>query len=51
MGLVEHKYDELFLVADPKFLGITRDVMPNDISWNDESEIAEFYRNLRWPDA
>jgi protein required for attachment to host cells len=62
-GRVEHKYDDLFLVADPQFLGMTRDMLskeaqrlikrevPKDISWFDEREIAEFYIKNRLPDA
>jgi protein required for attachment to host cells len=54
-GRVEHRYDELFLIAYPKFLGmlrenlskeaqqLIRDEIPKDISKLDEREIHDFY--------
>jgi protein required for attachment to host cells len=61
-GRVEHRYDGLFLVAFPKFIGMVRDMLSKeaqqlikreiakDISWFDAKDIAEFYVNNRLPD-
>ncbi|MEN3292218.1 MAG: hypothetical protein V7642_1471 [Burkholderiales bacterium] len=58
---VENKYDELFVVAFSKFLGLMRDSlsketqkiikreMTKDISSYDEKDIAAFYVNNRLP--
>lgn len=55
----EHRYDELFLIAYPKFLGMLRnnlskevqklikEEIPKDISRLDEREIHDFYMQNR----
>ncbi len=54
---IEHRYDKLCLIADPKFLGLMRknlskeaqrlveDEVSKDISWRDTREIEDYVRN------
>jgi protein required for attachment to host cells len=60
-GRVEQRYDELFIIAFPKFVGLLRENLSKeaqqrikreitkDISWFDAKDIGEFYVNNRLP--